>query len=46
MGIIDEVRVYNRALKENEIKQNMKSQSLAVDKLGKLATVWGNIKAD
>jgi len=44
MGIIDEVRVYNRALKEEEIKQNMKSQSLAVDRLGKLAITWGILK--
>jgi len=44
IGIIDEVRVYNRALTENEIKQNMKAQSLAVDGQEKLATTWGNIK--
>jgi hypothetical protein len=44
IGIIDEVRVYNRALKEDEIKQNMKSQSLAVDRLGKLAITWGILK--
>jgi hypothetical protein len=46
MGIIDEVRIYNRALKEAEVKQNMKAQSLAVDRLGKLAITWGDIKAD
>jgi len=43
-GIIDEVRIYNRALDENEIKQNMNAESLAIDKMGKLAVAWGGIK--
>lgn len=44
IGIIDEVRVYNRALDENEVKQNMKSKSLAVDMNDKLTITWGYIK--
>lgn len=43
-GIIDEVRIYNRALDGDEIKQNMNAESLAVDKIGKLAVAWGGIK--
>jgi hypothetical protein len=43
-GVIDEVRVYNRALSANEIKQNTKAQSLAVNNIDKLATTWGDIK--
>jgi len=43
-GIIDEVRVYNRALEENEVKQNMNAKSLAVESYNKLAGTWGNIK--
>jgi hypothetical protein len=46
-GSIDEVRIYNRALSENEIAQNFDSTSqLAV--LGiedKLAITWGSIKS-
>ena len=44
-GIIDEVRVYNRALSEAEISRNMNSHGLAVvtpDK--KLAFTWGRLK--
>lgn len=43
-GIIDEARVYNRALKESEIKHNMSAKGLAVEKLRKLAITWGSIK--
>jgi len=43
-GIIDEVRVYNRALKADEVKINMKASSLSIDKLGKLPDTWGNLK--
>lgn len=44
VGIIDEVRVYNRALSADEIKQNMNAKGLAVQSLGKLAITWGKIK--
>ena len=44
VGIIDEVRVYNRALSADEVKQNMNAKGLAVEALGKLAITWGNVK--
>ena len=45
-GIIDEIRLYNRALSEAEIRQNMNAQGLAViTTIRKLAISWGKIKA-
>jgi hypothetical protein len=44
-GMIDEVRVYNRELDEDEIAAVMKSESLAVEPSGKLAVTWGQLKA-
>ena len=47
-GIIDEVRVWNRVLSVNEIKDNMKlgfGQLLSVSPTGQLTTTWGQIKA-
>ena len=45
-GMIDEVRIYNRVLNEDEVAQNFsaKSNKLAVEPTGKLATTWGRIK--
>ena len=44
-GIIDEFRSYNRALSENEIRQNMDAESLvAVSPDERLAGTWGEIK--
>jgi hypothetical protein len=46
-GLIDEVRIWDRALSEKEIKENMNKGSvelLAVNKKGKLTTAWGWIK--
>ena len=43
-GIIDEVAIYNRALTEREIKQDMKGVIAAVDKSGKLTTTWARLK--
>jgi hypothetical protein len=47
IGMIDEVRIYNRILDEKEVKQNFgaKSNKLAVDPAGKLATAWGTMKS-
>jgi hypothetical protein len=46
-GVIDEVRIYNRALNKNEIQQNYKSTSqLAVAPANKLAITWCKIKAE
>ena len=43
-GLIDEVKIYNRALSGKEIKQNMESFGLFVDDGHKLATHWTDIK--
>ncbi len=46
VGMIDEVRVYKRALSIDEANKNYnaKSNSLAVKSKGKLASTWGDIK--
>ena len=47
-GIIDEVRIWNRALPVKEISDNMKlgfGQLLSVSPAGQLTTTWGQIKA-
>jgi len=46
IGKVDEVRVYNRVLTEKEIANNytVKSNKLAVEPSGKLATCWSVIK--
>jgi hypothetical protein len=45
-GILDEVRVYDRALDQDEAKQNygVQSNRIAVDAAGKLVETWGGIK--
>jgi len=45
--MIDEVRVYNRVLTEDEVKQNfaVTANNLAVEPSDKLATSWGKIKS-
>ena len=44
-GKIDEVRVYDRELDEDEIAAVMESESLAVEASGKIAVTWGQLKA-
>lgn len=47
-GIVDEFRIWKRALDEKEIQYNMESghaQFLAVSLKGKLTVTWGEIKA-
>jgi len=46
-GILDEVRLYNRALTDEEIEQNykVKANSLAVNYREKLGVCWGKLKA-
>ena len=46
-GAIDEVRIYDRILKEKEVKQNfkIKSNNMPVDPLDKLTTSWGYLKS-
>ena len=43
-GIIDEVRIYNRALSEAEVNLNLNSDGTAVNLRGKVATTWGALK--
>ena len=45
IGLIDEVAIYEKALSEDEVKQNFESKMFsAVDSRNKLATYWGKIK--
>jgi len=45
VGIIDEVRVYNRALSEEEVNQNMLAEGMAVEYAdSKLTITWGRVK--
>ena len=46
-GIIDEVRLWNRALSEDEINTFMDQgvEALAVEAVGKLSTTWSRLKA-
>ena len=44
-GMLDEVRLYDRALSEKEVLNNMKAEGLAVAPAGKLSLTWGQIKA-
>ena len=44
-GAVDEARIYNRALSEDEVKQNMNAEGMAVvSPIKKLALTWGEIK--
>ncbi len=45
VGIIDEVRLYNRVLDEDEIADVMESDSLSVEASGKIAVTWGKLKS-
>ena len=46
IGMVDEVRIYDRVLSAEEVEQNfnVKSNKLAVKPAGKLATTWSRIK--
>jgi len=44
-GVVDEVRLYNRALSEAEVKKDMETLGgLSVSPMGKLAVCWGAVK--
>ena len=45
-GVMDEVRIYDRRLSDAEIKRNfgVKSNNVAVEPAGKLATTWSEVK--
>ena len=44
-GMLDEVRLYDRALSEKEVSNNLEAEGLAVEPAGKLSLTWGQIKA-
>ncbi|MDE0683780.1 MAG: LamG domain-containing protein [Candidatus Poribacteria bacterium] len=44
-GMLDEVRLYDRALSEKEVLNNMEAEGLAVEPAGKLSLTWGQLKA-
>lgn len=44
-GMIDEVRLYDRALSEKEVSNNLEAEGLAVEAAGKLSLTWAQIKA-
>ena len=46
IGMIDNVRIYDRILDEKEVQQNFESKSdqLPVEPAGKLSTTWGYLK--
>ena len=44
-GMLDEVRLYDRALSEEEVSNNLKADRLAVEPAGKLSLTWSQIKA-
>ncbi len=44
-GRLDEVRLYDRALSEKEVSNNLEAEGLAVESAGKLSLTWGQIKA-
>ena len=45
-GLIDEVRIYSRAMGPDELKVEMETSSTPVDAAGKLAESWGAIKVN
>jgi len=46
IGMVDEVRIYDRILSAEEVEQNfnVKSNFMAVAPAGKVATTWGKVK--
>jgi hypothetical protein len=44
LGLIDEVRIWNRALSEDEIRAEMETSLTPVEPLGKLSTTWSALK--
>ena len=45
-GLIDELRIYNRGLSQDEIKNNLDATGLAVEPNNKLPLTWGIIKEE
>jgi hypothetical protein len=44
-GMIDEVKLYNRGLTEDEVKESMKGSDTLVAPADSIAVTWGNIKS-
>ena len=44
-GLIDEVSVYDRTLRADEVEQNFNAEGMAVNSAGKAALTWGAIKS-
>lgn len=46
-GMIDEVRLWNRALSQDDVNiaKDLSATATPVDPLGKLSTTWGNLKS-
>lgn len=43
---IDELMMFSRALSEDEVKEAMQSNMIAVDPANSITSTWGNIKSD
>ena len=43
-GLLDELRLYNRGLTQEEVENNLDAVGLAVEPTQKLALTWGMIK--
>ena len=46
LGLLDEVRIWNRALNEEEIRAEMNSGTTPVEPIGKLSTTWATLKSE
>ena len=45
-GTLDELRILNIAITEEQIQEDMEGISFAVEVTGKLTTTWGRVKTD
>lgn len=43
-GLLDELRIYNRGLSQDEVKNNLDATGLAVEPSNKLGLTWGMLK--
>ena len=46
LGLIDEVRIWNRVLSMDEVRVEMDTASTPVEPLGKLSTTWATLKSE
>ena len=45
LGLLDEVRIWNRALSPDEVQAEMNSATTPVEPIGKLSTTWATLKS-